>query len=266
MSALFKTAKGAPSLLEHLSVSDPNRSCRILFWNINRGGGYRAGKITEQIIAWQPDIVALAEFRGTPSSRSIAKRLFDAGYIYQLTTVPDEFPSRNALFLAARVQIAPVSLPQAPEPDHRWLLAKIATEPAFHIGLVLIPLGDSWYLSTRALLNLIHDWQLGAGVIIGDTNCGLTGLDEDTTSSADARAKFIDPMNALNWHDIFRVFHPEVDAPTWFSSSKNGFRLDRTYVSPTLQPQVVSCQHDWGCPWQQKNLSDHAAILLDLNL
>ena len=243
-----------------------NRSCRILFWNIMRGGGYREGKITDQIIAWQPDIVALAEFRGTPSSRSIAKRLFDAGYIYQLTTVPDEFPSWNALYLAARVPIAPVSVLHAPEPAHRWLLVKATTEPAFHIGVVLIPLGGSWHLYTRALLNLVRDWQFGAGVIIGDTNCGLTGLDQDTTSSADAREKFIDPMDALNWRDIFRVFHPEVDAPTWFSSTKNGFRLDRAYVSPELQPQVVSCQYVWAPPWQQKNLSDHAAILLDLNL
>lgn len=247
-------------------LSDPKPPCRILFWNIMHGGGSRACKIAEQISAWRPDIVSLSEFRGTPDSRSIAQCLDEAGYIHQLTTVPDDSPRWNALFLAARVPIARVSLPAAPEPDYLWLLAKIATEPAFHVGVVHMPLGDSWYPYTRALLNLVRDWQLGGGVIIGDTNCGLSCRDEDTSSSADAREKLIEPMNALNWRDVFRDFHPKVDAPTWYSSYRNGFRLDRAYVSPALQPRVVSCRYDWGRPRQSKKLSDHAAILLDLKL
>ena len=48
------------------------------------GGGRRAGKIVEQIKAWNPDIVAFAEFRGTSPSKSIAKNLSDAGYKHQL--------------------------------------------------------------------------------------------------------------------------------------------------------------------------------------
>ena len=69
------------------------RRFRIVFWNIKHGGGSRAGKITEQILAWRPDIVALAEFRGTAPSRSIAQDLRAAGYVHQLTTVDAAEPA-----------------------------------------------------------------------------------------------------------------------------------------------------------------------------
>ena len=80
--------------------------CRIVFWNIMHGGGSRASGIVEQILDWNPDIVAFAEFRGTSPSRSIAERLFDAGYEDQLTTVNNDESAWNALLLASRLQLS----------------------------------------------------------------------------------------------------------------------------------------------------------------
>ena len=241
-------------------------SMRILFWNIMHGGGYRAGKIADQILDWNPDIVALAEFRGTAPSRSIAQRLYDAGYVHQLTTANSDEPTWNALLVASRIELTRVHVEEAPEPDLYWLLAKVHCGALICVGTMLVPLGDAWYEYTGALLNIASGWQQGPCLIIGDTNCGLTGLDEDTASSADAREKFIEPMSNLGWSDMYRVFHPDLDAPTWYSHIKCGFRLDRAYASPGLQPLVVGCRHDWGHLWNQKKLSDHAAIILDLEL
>ena len=110
------------------------------------------------------------------------------------------------------------------------------------------------------------DGQLGPGIIIGDTNCALTGLDEDTVYSADFNYRFVSPLLEHGWRDMFRVFYPRADAPTWYSTYGYGFRLDHAYVNTALQPYMKSCAHDWGQVWNGKRLSDHAAILLDLNL
>ena len=59
-------------------MASKEQAIRLVFWNIRHGGGRRAEKIVEQIKEWNPDIVALAEFRGTPPSASIAKCLSDA--------------------------------------------------------------------------------------------------------------------------------------------------------------------------------------------
>ena len=45
---------------------------RIVFWNIMHGGGSRAGAIIEQILDWSPEIVALAEFRGTAAKSDLS--------------------------------------------------------------------------------------------------------------------------------------------------------------------------------------------------
>ena len=243
-----------------------NHLCRILYWNIRHGGGSRAGKIVEQIIEWNPDIVALAEFRGTAPSKSIASKLSAAGYEFQLSTVHADEPTWNSLLLASRFEISKVSLKGTPQPSHRWLFAKVDTMPALHIGAVLVPLGKEWYDYLNALLEVVSDWQLGPGVIIGDTNCGLTGLDDETVYSANFKNSFVTPLAALGWRDMFRALHPDVDAPTWYSHTKNGFRLDHAYANTELQAHVRSCTCDWGRPWEQKKLSDHAAILLDVDL
>ena len=99
-----------------------NQRHRILFWNIRHGGGSRAGKIVEQIALWNPDIVALAEFRGTSPSKSISRRLHDLGFLHQLTTVDIDNPSWNALLLASRYKLTSVNVIGAPDTDLYWLL------------------------------------------------------------------------------------------------------------------------------------------------
>ena len=239
---------------------------RIVFWNIWHGGGYRAEKIAEQILDWNPDIVALAEFRDTQPSRSIAENLRSAGLVHQLSTVNAEEPTWNSLLLASRYELERVCLEDAPEPHYLWLPAKVNSERAFHIGVMLVPLGQQWYEFLDAVVKITADGHLGPGVIIGDTNCALTGLDEDTADSADFKDRFMNPLSELGWRDMFRAFHPQADAPTWYSTYGNGFRLDHAYVSAALQPTVKSCVYDWGRAWNEKKLSDHAAILLDLEM
>ncbi len=241
---------------------------RILFWNIMHGGGSRAGRIVEQILEWNPDIVTLAEFRGTAPSKSIAKSLYDEGFEHQLTTVNPDEPTWNALFLASRYELAAICVSSAPEPDLYWLLAQVRSEQSFHIGVVHAPwsiyLGRLEYYA--ALVQVTERWQLGPGVIIGDMNTGIDGHDNETENSEEYDETVISPLAAAGWHDPFRVLHPDVCAPTWYSPYGNGYRLDQTFVNDELEKSVAACEYDWGASSEDGDLSDHAALLLDLAL
>jgi hypothetical protein len=87
------------------------------------GGGKRASAIIQQINTWQPRIVALAEFRATPASRTIADGLLQLGYTHQLTTATPQHPARNGLLLASSIPLRRVYL--RPAPNHHiagsWL-------------------------------------------------------------------------------------------------------------------------------------------------
>ena len=243
-----------------------NHRLRILFWNIRHGGGQRASRIVDQILEWNPDIVALAEFRGTAPSTSIAKQLHHVGLLHQFTTVDTGNPTWNALLLASRYKLTSVKVKGAPEPDLYWLLAHVQTQIPFHIGVVHAPwsifLGRLEYYD--ALLNVAETWEFGPGVVIGDTNTGITGHDEETEDSEQYKDRFMYPFEALGWRDMFRAFHPDVNAPTWYSPSNKGRRLDQAFVNDELRAHVRSCDYDWGSVGERGKVSDHAAILLDI--
>lgn len=244
-----------------------SQHCRILFWNIKHGGGSRAGGIVEQIMKWEPDIVALAEFRGTAASQSIAQGLFDEGYVHQVSAVNHDEPSWNAVFLASRFKLNQItqSLPNVPYGELYWLLAKVDAKAPFHIGVVHAPwsiyLGRLEYYA--ALIEVAEKWQHGPGVIIGDMNTGVTGLDEETENSVEYHKSVMEPLEDIGWRDMFRVFQPEANWPTWYSPYGNGYRLDQAFANKELQPLVQSCIYNWGKQPESGDLSDHAAILLD---
>ena len=156
----------------------------------------------------------------------------------------------------------------APEPDLYWLLAHVQTQIPFHIGVVHAPwsifLGRLEYYD--ALLNVAENWQYGPGVVIGDLNSGINGLDAETENSLEYNGSVMKPLESAGWQDPFRILHPDVDAPTWYSPFGNGFRLDQAFVNDKLRAHVRSCDYDWGSVDERGKLSDHAALLLDLNI
>ncbi len=246
------------------------KTFRIVFWNIQHGGGSRAGSVVEQILEWQADVVALAEFRGTAPSRAIAKSLRAAGLKHQLSAVDSENPTWNAVFLASRYKLVRVKLDGVPTLDLYWMLAKVNSKPIIHVGVVHIPLDEYlpgyWLEYRKSLLNMARDWKLGPALFLGDMNSAISSLDEETEYSQGYKESFMGPMEDRGWRDPFRALHPEADAPTWISRIGRGFRLDQAFVNPELHAVVSSCSYDWGKDADPGDLSDHAAILLDLEI
>lgn len=112
---------------------------RILFWNIQAGGGSRVEGIVRQMMAWSPTIIALAEFRGTPASQSVAQELRNKGYLHQLSTVAPQTPTTNALLVASTLPLVPIACSHSGFAPCRWLLATVKGQIPFTLGVMHIP-------------------------------------------------------------------------------------------------------------------------------
>ncbi|MEZ4659480.1 MAG: endonuclease/exonuclease/phosphatase family protein [Caldilineaceae bacterium] len=246
---------------------------RIVSWNIRSGGGRRVDAIADQIVRWRADVAALCEFRGTPPSQQLAQRLGNAGLRHQLSTADPDQRARNALLLASRFPLTAVNLPQAPTEPARWLLAHIAAPMPFHMGVMHVPnfVTKRKFPFHDAVLDVAEVWPWGPALFIGDTNTGLSGIDDETRVFTQREEAWMHRLEELAWCDVFRKLHGEKRVYTWYSpNGGNGFRLDQAFVNPQLVTRVTAMHYVWGeahKPQKQKRrdaLSDHAAILLDL--
>src|SRR5256884_1118273 len=107
---------------------------RVVAWNIRAGGGVRADAIARQLARWQPDVVALSEFRATPPSARLAARLAACGLAHQLATCDPRTMTRNALLVASRWPLRRVRLRSAPAERCRWLLVAVDAPVPLALG------------------------------------------------------------------------------------------------------------------------------------
>lgn len=246
---------------------------RIISWNIRAGGGKRAAGILAQLLKWKPHIIGLSEFRGTPASQWLAAELAEAGFAYQLTSVNQVAPAKNALLLASQFALQPLTISKMPKIRERWLLANVETLPLVTLGLLHVPNYTTptlKYPYLDAVLKLVDTWDSGPGLMMGDTNCGKRGIDEEMLSPSGFRREhdWIVGMEQRGWVDAYRHKHGNRREYTWYSHRNNGFRLDYTFCSPHLAPAVKAVRHAWGKdntqPQRRDALSDHAAIITDI--
>ena len=119
-----------------------------------------------------------------------------------------------------------------------------------------------------SLLDLAQRWQGGPALLVGDTNTGRIGVDEESRTFNEREDGWMGAMEAAGWHDAFRYLYGELPVYSWYSPNRgNGFRLDQAFVIHGLLSRLVKARYEWG---QADNgnrrrdvLSDHAALILD---
>lgn len=243
---------------------------RVVAWNIRAGGGVRAESIARQLVRWQPDVVALSEFRATPPSARLAARLAAAGFPHQLATCHPRTVQRNALLVASRWPLQRLQLRPAPRDRCRWLLAVVDAPVPLVLGAMHVPnrVTGRKYPFLAAVLGCARRWQLGPALLIGDTNSGRRGLDEEVPAFNVHEEGWIDALAACGWADAFRHLRVEARAYTWYSpNGRNGFRIDHAFVNAPLLARLKDATYVWGgaaSRGRRDRLSDHAALLVDL--
>ena len=243
---------------------------RIVAWNIRAGGGSRISDIADQIKRWHADVVTFSEFRGTPPSRSLANDLSHQGLKFQLSSAKSDAPRTNALLIASRWPIRRIEMKVKMNEPHRWLLAAVQSPVPFHIGSMHVPnrVSGKKYIFHKAILSVIGRWKDEPAIIVGDTNSGIPGLDEQVRVFGHREEAWIRGLEASGWLDAFRFFHGSQKVFTWYSpNAGNGFRLDQGFVNQKMISRLSNTAYAWGQPENGSDrrdvLSDHAAMILD---
>ncbi len=243
---------------------------RIVAWNIRAGGGRRIGGIAAQLRRWQPDIVALSEFRGTPPSQELSSLLRSQGLTHQRSTVDKDRYASNCLLLASRWPLRLARLTGRQPEASRWLVAAVGAPQPFTLAAMHVPnqVSGRKYPFLDAVLALARRWRRGPAMFIGDTNSGRMGIDEESPAFTQREEDWIDGMEGIGWPDAFRLLHPRKRAYTWYSpNAGNGFRLDQAFANRELLPRLRRVRYLWGTVGSSARrdaLSDHAALIVDL--
>ena len=244
---------------------------RIVAWNIRAGGGRRAEALAAQLRRWQPDLVALSEFRATPPSATLARAVADFGLCHQLATTDPERLSANRLLIASRWPLRRIRARGPSEPG-RWLLAGVDAKRPFALGAMHVPnrvTGRKWPF-LDAVLRVAAGWQAGPALLLGDTNSGRPGVDEEVPAFNLREGGWIERLERAGWRDAYRHLHGQRRIYTWYSpNGGNGFRIDQAFLNPRLLPRLEAARYVWGGsrPGKPRTpaLSDHAALMLDFD-
>ncbi len=215
----------------------------------------------------------LSEFRATASSQWLASELAAQGLPYQRTTADRREATRNGLLVASQWPLRRVGVRRAPSLSHRWLLARVAAPEPFTVGAMHVPnyvsgLKGDFY---AGVLGVAQHWRGGPAMLIGDTNTGLPGIDEETSVFGPRNERWMHGLDAAGWTDAFRWLHGQRREYTWYSpNGGNGFRLDEAFLHRSLLPRLRGTRHEWGRAdgsggdARRDVLSDHAALIVDL--
>jgi len=242
---------------------------RIVGWNIRAGGGRRIDRIARALAKWAPDAVALSEFRDTPPSRALADMLSQQGLRHQLTSSDCQDRARNALLVACRwplQRVAPTPTSKEPAEPCRWLPVEIDAPEPFILGAMHVPnrVTGRKYPFLEALLRQAARWRERQAILIGDTNSGVPGIDEESPAFNGVEGRWLEAIEVAGWRDAFRAHAGRRRAYTWYSpNGDNGFRLDQAFLSPGMANQLVRAKYEWAGGSRRSGVSDHAAILVD---
>jgi exodeoxyribonuclease-3 len=78
----------------------------------------------------------------------------------------------------------------------------------------------------------------------------------------DRTALYMDAIERIGFRDLWRQRYPERREYSWFSTKRNGFRIDHAFLSQRLAPfaGTIHYAHDE----RVAGLSDHSPLILEL--
>ncbi|WP_146396980.1 endonuclease/exonuclease/phosphatase family protein [Planctomycetes bacterium CA13] len=242
---------------------------KIVSWNIRHGGGKQSDSISDQLARWEPSIVCLSEFRGTKPSQEIATRLSEHGLGFQMTTVVKSRPVDNRLLVASEYPITRLECHGKLQEIGSWLHVEVDCEIPFRLAAMYVPnRGKPSHLKYQIhdeVIEMMKSEGDNATIAMGDTNTGQPDLDESAKFFNKHEARWFDRISETGWIDAWRHRNPEKREYTWHTHTGSGFRLDQAFVTQKMNQRVTSIEYRWGRDAEDQCLSDHAAIMVELD-
>jgi len=242
---------------------------KLLAWNIQHGGGARLPRIVEEIAAYDPDVIAVTEFRTGPGV-ALGAALKERGLPNVETTHPTG--KQNGIAVFSRTPMRRTRPCPAPSDSLvRWLDIDLP-EHGFGIGVLHVMAAGSrakdpsTVAKTRfwdAVIQAVEARLQEPFLFVGDWNTGAHRLDE--IGKTCVCAEHFGRLSTLGWTDMWRHHNPGETEWAWYSKLKtgargNGFRLDHAFATPSLMPRITSCRF----MEREAGISDHSVLILDV--
>lgn len=246
---------------------------KILAVNVKAGGlNEQIDALLQRALAHQADVYVLSEFRDTPTGARIRETLERNDYHFQSYSRGHR---GNGVLIAAREPFDPVHNP-AGLPESGYPNAMIeCVFSKLHIVGVYLPGQDRKRPHLEYLISFARamDEQRVPAMIIGDFNSGRNETDIEANIG---KAKLVDEFSTASvyallerqWREAWLYKHPDELEFSWYPNMgppqrKNGWRLDKAFVSSALLGRVRDVFYDHG--FRLEGLTDHSALIVDVD-
>lgn len=237
------------------SENRQNEKVTIMEWNIRHGGSReRLNGIIETVRHHNPDILVLTEFRKNPVEPQLRLSLEEMGYVHQIAS---DIPERvNGILVVSKIkmksEVDPICM-------HRLLPVRFPSLDLHLLALHIPGSGDKW--DKRECWDRVIDYAKRHNeervVLIGDYNTGLT---IDAEGAPFTLGEKMRELQSVGFIDGWRSRNSDAKGYTWWSTAKNGFRLDYAYLSPPLASELLEIWHSHE--ERMQGFSDHSSIII----
>jgi exonuclease III len=246
---------------------------RVLGVNVKAGGlNAKISALLARALTHHATVYVFSEFRDTPSGERIRSAMHLSGNIYQAYS---QGHRGNGVLVASSIPFEavynPAGLPQDCYPN-----AMIeCVFPDVHIIGVYLPGQDRKRPHLEYLIRyaqLANEHALPA-LCIGDFNTGRNKTDIEANLG---KARLVDEFSTANlyellerqWDEAWLLNHDGHHEFSWYPRMgtplrKNGWRLDKAFVSHPLRPRLRDAFYDHG--FRLEALTDHSALVVDLD-
>lgn len=240
-----------------------------------RSGGSRptADALIERCLSHEAEVLVFSEFRDNATGAYLRRKLAEDGYDHQAAT---EGHRGNGVLVASTRGFSAMRNPFG-LPDDEYPNAVIeARFDGLRVFGVYLPGQDRKRPHLRCLIATAarcNEADVDA-LCIGDFNSGRNDTDieinlgrktlKDEFSTADLYAEL-----ETYWAEAWRHLHPDGREFSWYPFRKapparrrNGWRIDKAFVSKSLLPRLSDARYDHG--FRLEGLTDHSGLIVDL--
>jgi exodeoxyribonuclease III len=239
---------------------------KLVAWNIRHGGSNHTA-LASALLAHDPDVIVLGEYRSQGSEELVEKLRFFGWPHVAASTVTGK---ANGVAIVSRVAMEPKALPLGSLPFDMWAVEAAVPEANLTVLGVYAPLIDSEGSSPaiqkqfwQAVHRMADTRSAERVLLVGDFNTGATGGDcPSSLPCADA----FQHLSTLRWTDSWRACNPGCSDFSYVHRSAGpptNWRIDHAFVSPELAGSVRGCRYSHT--ERENRLSDHSMLLVDID-
>jgi exodeoxyribonuclease-3 len=231
-----------------------NAATRTLAINLRHGGGLRIPRLLSFLEVNDPDTIVLTEYRKNPSGRELTTQLRLGGYKWQ--EMHDVEPKTNSVCVVSKHPFEIITLGFDAWTERHRILAVRFSE--YDLVGVYFPHGERKRPVFNHLVEVVMPRLRDRAVLLGDFNTGLPFLDEsrNTFACVDSFERLLRAGVVDSW----RQRNLERREFSWYSTAKNGFRIDHALCTPSFDKGIKAINYLHDC--RETGATDHSSLLL----